>query len=178
MHTLTIVLPTIAGREAERERTIAAYERLTPCEIQWVHVYDYPTCAEAWNAGASAAEGRYLHMGADDIEPETGAWFAAATSVVDAGGVPLGWVREDVQGVFGRDFCRAVFCLREWWHPVPPVHYYSDNAFDDLMRVSGHTPTVAEGFDFYHRKSMVGRDESPERLARDYSAYQAYRREL
>ena len=68
-----------------------------------------------------------------------------------------------------------MICRREWWRDVPAVHYYSDNAFDDLMRATGHPPTVVDGFDFLHLRAMAGRDESSERLLRDREAYEEWR---
>ena len=175
MTTLSVVMPTIAGREPELARTVETYERLTPIEIEWIIERGHDNCGAAWNAGAAKATGEILHMGADDGEPETDAWFPAALSVIEDGNVPLGYVREGHSCLFGRDFCRVVICRREWWRPVIEQQYWSDNHFDDLMRAAGHTPTVAEGFDFYHRKSMVGRDDGPERMAREREAYEASR---
>jgi hypothetical protein len=172
---LSVVCPTIPGREPELARTVNAYERLTPVEIEWIIERGHDNCGTAWNAGAAKATGEILHMGADDGEPETDQWFPAAMSVIEQGGVPLGWVREDEIGRFGRDFARVVICRREWWQPVIERTYFSDNHFTDLMIAAGHAPTVAEGFDFYHRKSMVGRDDGPERMRRDQEAYEALR---
>lgn len=173
MSLLTIVMPTILGREEELERTIEAYERLTPAKIEWIVEHDHPTCAAAWTAGAEKATGEMLHLGNDDLEPETTGWFIAAAHCLRAGNVPLGWVTEDALGRFGRDFTRVPMCMREWWRPLPDLHYYSDNLFGDWMRQAGHPPTIAEGFDFYHRRSMVGRDESRPRVERDYAVYLA-----
>jgi hypothetical protein len=170
---LSIVMPTVPGRQDELARTIDAYERLTPnAEIEWIIERGHDTCGTAWNAGARKATGEVLHMGADDGEPETDRWLPAAELALALSRVPLGWVREGDQ-TFGRDFCRVVICRREWWQDVPDLHYFSDNCWTDLMIAAGHTPMVAEGFDFYHRKSMVGRDESPERLERERAAYLA-----
>jgi len=171
MILLSIVMPTIAGRESELARSVAAYERRTPVPIEWIIERGHATCGAAWNAGAAKATGEILHMGADDIEPESRFWLWAAMGVLNAGRIPLGYVREDEAGMFGRDFARVVICRREWWCDVPELHYWSDNAFDDLMRAAGHTPVIAEGFDFYHRKSMVGRDDSPKRMAAEREAY-------
>ena len=68
-----------------------------------------------------------------------------------------------------------MICRREWWQPVIEQTYFSDNHFDDLMRAAGHMPMVVEGFDFYHRRSMIGRDDGPERMAREREAYEASR---
>jgi hypothetical protein len=170
---LSIVLPTIPGREAEVARTIEIYEYRTHVPIEWIIERGHDNCGAAWNAGAPKATGEVLHMGADDIEPETDQWLPAALWAFHNGHVPLGYVREDEIGTFGRDFARVVICRREWWEPVIEQQYWSDNHFDDLMRAAGHTPEIAEGFDFYHRKSMVGRDES--RMEREREAYRALR---
>jgi hypothetical protein len=173
---LSIVMPTLPGREVELASSIDAYERLTPVEIEWIIERGHPNCGAAWNAGALKATGEILHMSADDGEPETNAWFPAAMHALDRGFIPLGWVREDEAGTFGRDFARVVICRREWWQPVVETTYWSDNHFDDLMRAAGHPPVPVVGFDFYHRRSMIGRDDSPERVERDREAYEASRR--
>lgn len=169
---LSVVMPTITGREQELARSIEAYERLTPLPIEWVIEHDHPTCAAAWDAGVPKTTGEILHMGADDIEPATDEWFPAALKVIEQGNVPLGWVME--HGVtFGRDFARVVICRREWWRDInPELHYWSDNQFDDLMRESGHQPVVAEGFDFLHRKSLIGRPDEAGWMERDRRIYE------
>jgi hypothetical protein len=171
---LSIVMPTMHFRQHHLVRTVALYERLTPVPIEWIVELGHDNCGAAWNAGARKATGDILHMGADDVEPESDAWFPAALSVLDRGGVPLGWVREPSgAGTFGRDFPRVVICRREWWVDVVEAHYWSDNHFGDVMAATGHPAIVAEGFDFFHRRSMVGRDDSPERVERDRQTYMA-----
>jgi hypothetical protein len=172
--TLSIVMPTIPGREDELARSVEAYERLTPVPIEWIVERGHTVCGTAWNAGALKATGDILHIGSDDLEPETDAWFPAALSAIEQDLVPVGWVREDELGVFGRDFCRVPICRREWWQDVPPIHIWSDNAFTELMIAGGHMPRVADGFDFYHRRSMIGRDETPQHIAADFAAYKAW----
>ena len=173
--SLSIVMPTIQGREDELERTIAAYERLTPREIEWIVERDHPTVASAWNAGAAKATGAVLHLGNDDLEPESDEWFPAALAALAMGSVPVGWVREHGL-VFGRDFPRVPVCMRSWWEPLDPrLHYWADNQFGDVQAKQGHFTIVMDDFDFLHRKSMIGRDESAERLARDHAVYEAQR---
>src|ERR1035441_473431 len=131
---LSVIMPTIDGRPLELGRTMDAYERLTPVPIEWHVLHNYPNCGVAWNVGAAIATGDILHMGADDIEPVSDAWFPAALAAIERGMVPLGWVNEPSgAGTFGRDFPRVVICRREWWRDVPEIHYWSDNAFGDLM---------------------------------------------
>jgi hypothetical protein len=162
------VLPTIDGRQHELVRTVSMYERLTATDIEWIVETNHPNCGLAWNAGAKRATGTYLHITADDLEPETDQWLGAAIETTKQNRVPMGYVREGSQR-FGRDFCRVIFCRREWWRDVFEAHYYTDNHFTDLMRRRGHWPIITEGFDFRHRKSMVGRNE--ERMRQDHLAY-------
>lgn len=169
---ISIVVPTVSGREDELVRTVAAYEEMTATPIEWIVERGHSNCGAAWNAGARKATGEILHMTADDLEPDTDAWLPAAVAAIERGSVPLGLVWEDAIGAFGRDFCRVPLCRRDWWQDVPEIHYFSDNAFTDLMIATGHSPMVADGFDFYHRRSMVGRDETPERIDRDREAYE------
>lgn len=172
---LSIVIPTIAGREDQLDRTIARYNALTRVGIEWLIERDHPTCGAAWNAGAAKATSEVLHISADDLEPEAPDWLNAAARVLEAGFAPLGLVREDELGTFGGDFCRVPICLRDWWVDVPAdLHYYTDNAFTDLMGASGHPPLIAEGYDFYHRRSMVGRGagmEEGDRVQHDWTIY-------
>lgn len=148
------------------------YERLTHTPIEWVVETGHDNCGAAWNAGARRATGEYLHFTADDLEPDSDDWLTPALAATAAGCVPVGWVHEDAAGRFGRDFPRVPFCRREWWQNIPEVHYFSDNAVGDLMARRGIVPMVVDGYDFYHRRSMVGRDESPERLERDRRVYE------
>lgn len=175
MPGVSIVIPTIAGRESDFARAAAAYERLTaPGCIEWIVELDHPTCGAAWNAGAARATGTYLHFTADDLEPMTAAWLPAAAAACEQGYVPLGIVQEPGLKPIGRDFPRVPFCRREWWIPVPPIHYFSDNAFGALVGRAGHPGLVADGYDFYHHRSLVGRKpfNGPEYQA-DRAAYKA-----
>lgn len=172
---VSIVIPTITGREETFANTVSAYERLTTADgIEWIVERDYPTCGAAWNAGAERASGDYLHFTADDLEPMSAAWLPAAIAVCETGCVPLGLVQDPGENPIGRDFPRVPFCRREWWIPVPPIHYFSDNAFGALVGRAGHPCIVAEGYDFYHHHSMIGRRAftGPDYQA-DWAAYKA-----
>ena len=175
---LSIVIPTIAGREATLERTLTAYQdRCRPgCEFETIVIRDRPTCGDAWNAGAELAQGEYLHFGADDLEPADPTWWAGAIAVCLAGALPVGWVTEHDQR-FGLDFARVPFLRRDWWPlagPMPEqLHYFTDTLITDRLARHGIRTCQAPGFDFFHHRSMVGRDETPERLDRDHDLYLA-----
>jgi hypothetical protein len=77
---ISVIIPTIRGREEWLERTIAAYERTTE-NYELIVLNDFPTCGQAWNAGLLQAKGEYLHLSADDLEPHVGWWEAAVQSL-------------------------------------------------------------------------------------------------
>jgi len=177
MPVLSIVMPTIKGREDYLKRAMLVYEQRTDAEIEWLIVHDRPTCGQAWNEGAAQATGTFLHLSADDLEPWTFHWLSVAIHATQRGGVPLGTVREGAE-LFGNDFCRVPFCRREWWQDIPAdLHYYTDNAFTDLMVRDGHEPVTAPGYDFLHRKAMVGRGagmSESDRMERDSAVYRRW----
>ena len=168
---VSIIVPTIDGRQDELVRTVSAFERRSPAFIEWIVETGHDNCGAAWHAGARRATSDHLLMAADDLEPSSPAWLPAAIEAVELGHVPVGWVRE-AAGQFGRDFPRVPFCRREDWIDVPECHYYSDNAFGELQAREGRVACIAPGYDFIHRRSMVGRDETPERLARDRTVFE------
>src|SRR4051794_37075851 len=87
MTTITVVIPTVTGREDDLARCIDAYLTRSVHDVTVVTFKDLPTCAEGWNAGADVAAGDYLHFSADDLEPANG-WDVAAIAAVDAGFLP------------------------------------------------------------------------------------------
>ena len=87
---ISIVIPTIAGREDWLRKCTRMYEALTPgAEI--IVIKDAPSCGVAWRLGAEQATREYLHLTADDILPKTG-WWQAAMSFIDIGLFPAAMV--------------------------------------------------------------------------------------
>jgi hypothetical protein len=164
------------------DRTIAAYERLTPCRIEWIIERDHVTCGSAWADGIARSSGRWVHVAADDLEPASEGWLAAAAAALEFDRVPLGRVHEGAE-TFGRDFCRVPMFQRQWWrdtraqgllHGLSALHYFSDNLVTDAMIAAGHEPVVVDGYDFIHRRSQVGRGAGMSeagRMEHDRSAY-------
>lgn len=175
--TLVVAIPTVTGREAHLERCGHAYHETTPTDVRLklVVVRDRSTCGEVWNESAEIAlEGAqapnftpvYLHCTADDLEPLPG-WYEAAVGVVESGGTPSALIytarpgQSDVvesHGDWGvryparqvTSMSRIPFCRAEQWIPIPPIHYFSDNAFSSAMFTQG-IPIVADpGFAFRH----------------------------
>jgi hypothetical protein len=83
---LSLVIPTIPGREHWLERSLAAYEQTTE-DYELLIVRDFDTCGKAWGHGLAEATGDYIHLSNDDIEPRPG-WWEAGTDILDRGLLP------------------------------------------------------------------------------------------
>ena len=98
---IAVIIPTIPGREALYERTVAAYKATADertvaaykatADVRIITVRNRPTCGQAWTEGADAAAGLadidYIHLAADDLEPHAG-WAEAAMGAADRGIYP------------------------------------------------------------------------------------------
>ena len=87
---LTIVIPTIAGREEYLERAVKGYDERTSGRHQLLVIPEAPTCGIAWQRGAElalAAGTDYIHFGADDVVPDWN-WNVPLQEAVDQGFIP------------------------------------------------------------------------------------------
>ena len=178
MPRLLVVIPTVTGREHHLRRCERAYRAVTPPDVQldiatWL---DKPTCGEVWNTGARFAatlRADYVHMTADDLEPLPGS-IEAAIEIVDKGATPsaLIWTARDGQpdtleshGTWAMhflsptevDMSRIPFCRPEQWIPIPPIHYWSDNAFSVACRVQSIPMIADQRYAFRHHWASEGR---------------------
>lgn len=186
--TLSIVLPTIRGREHWLERTAASYARLTDVDYELLVEHDHPGCGPAWQAGGERARGRYLFMAADDLEPACHGWERAAMAACDRGVLPApriyhsdgslqscgeSWERSELDGQ-ATGFTRAPFMSREQWDAIEPMldaHYFTDNWVSWRGRQEGYPTVVTYGFDLTHHLAVEGRDDG--RLAADHDVFVA-----
>lgn len=67
---ISVVIPTVAGREHSLERCLAAYR--ATADVELIVLADRQTCGVAWQEGIEQATGDYLHLSADDLEPHPG----------------------------------------------------------------------------------------------------------
>jgi hypothetical protein len=188
---ITVVIPTVAGRETDLARCLNAYHERSVHHIAVTTFKDRPTCAEGWNAGAAEADGDYLHFSADDLEPHKG-WDVAAIEACDAGVLPAPRIvnpagRLDYCGVHGvemEDWARVQMSVIPFmplglWKqigPVPPIHYYSDNYVSWRAGLAGWPTVVRRGFEFTHHWAKPGRGAGmsyEQRMAHDRAAYAA-----
>lgn len=170
---LTIVIPTVTGRE---ENLAALKENLsrTAPDATLLIFRDRATCGEVWNHGADQATTQYVTMLADDLLPHPG-WWQAAAGVVERGFIPApylwtatpegrtfesggGW-----QAMMGRGmqtgWSAVPFCRPTDWTPIPPIHYFSDNAYTDAMAAKRIVAIVEPGFAFDHTWAQAARQQ-------------------
>jgi hypothetical protein len=188
---ITVVIPTVTGREADLARCLKAYETRSVHDVYPVTFKDLGTCAEGWNAGAKFAKGDYLHFSADDLEPHEG-WDVAAVEAVERGFLPAPRLTNPagkldycgVHGVEMEDWARVQMStvpfmpMRLWAEigPVPPIHYFSDNFVSWRAAVAGWPTAVRRGYEFTHHWATPGRGAGmtyEQRMAHDRAAYAA-----
>jgi hypothetical protein len=189
---VSVVIPTIHGREEVYARCRAAYERTCDglCELEIITEREHAAVGLAWQAGAAAAGGDFIHLGNDDCEPHAG-WLEAAMEAVaagflpspqvyDAGGYPQGL---PVWGAVAPDWtpvsCALIpFMSREQWSKIQPLftaHYYTDNFITDRAAAAGWPCVLRTGYAFTHWWAQPGRGagmSESNRLASDERLYQ------
>jgi len=169
---ISVICPTVSGREDHFERCKAAYERTLGNDLQWISLKDYPTCGDAWNAGAEKADGEYIHFTADDLEPHDG-WLEPAVEAVKRNYLPAPRI---VNPAGGLDYCgyhgvempdKAIvemsvipFMSREQWDQIGPcleIHYFSDNYLSWRGARAGYKTVVRRAYAFTHYWAEPGR---------------------
>lgn len=134
---ISIVIPTVKGREDWLRKSIRTYTRETP-DAEIIVITDYPSCGEAWIEGAAKSTREYVHFTADDIVPAEN-WWVDATRMLSRGIVPVcnvySWQNrpewsEAPMGEMGSYhnvmvpfLSRTMLNLKNW---MLPIHYGSD----------------------------------------------------
>jgi hypothetical protein len=163
---ISIIIPTVTGREDHYGRCLAAYRDRTAAEFEIITETDHATVGLAWQAGAQRAAGDYIHFTCDDLEPLAG-WDLAAVTASDAGSVPApkvtdartgelqswpAWGREHEDGT-DAGFSAIPFLSRAMWEAVRPLlvsHYYSDDFISYRARKRGWPSLMCNGYAFRH----------------------------
>lgn len=171
---VSVIIPTIAGREEHLERCVTAYAALAPGNyaLDLIIEHGHPAVGVAWQAGAGKASGEYLHLTNDDIEPHPG-WHAPAIEAVQHGHLPAPQVygpAGELQslpawGRLGEDWTPVAmttlpFCSRAQWEtisPLAPLHYYADDYFSYRGRKAGWGTVLRSGYAFTHHWAQAGR---------------------
>jgi hypothetical protein len=165
---ISIVIPTISGRERSFERCVSQYAATTDdCEI--IGIKNEKACGIAWGLGAEKATGDYIHLTADDLIPHEG-WAEAAMEVADRGALPAASVLNpdellncpvylepryrNVPNVLVPFFSRKQWELGRW---IVPIHYGSDDWITYMARRRGIEVELSERYRFSHSADAEGR---------------------
>ena len=180
---ISVVCPTVTGREGYLRDCEAAYARTTE-DYEFIAVKDPGPCGVGWNIGAEKATGDYIHFTADDLNPHDG-WWEAAKEVIDRGQVPspvVYWPDGRVQSCGGSwealeedgavtEFTRVPILSREMWDavkPMLPIHYFTDNYVSFKTTKAGWPTVVCLACGFTHHMAQEGRVNT---MGEDCEAY-------
>lgn len=189
---IAVVIPTIPGREELYERTVAAYK--ATAEVTIITVRNRPTIGQAWNDGAEVAlttDADYLHLSADDVEPQPG-WSEACIGLADTGIYPSPRIL-NIDGTLhscgtmgggmllpecdsGMPCASSPFPFMRMgaWNeigPCPPIHYYADDYLGWRARMCGLDVQVSREFCLLHLEGMTGRAPLVKRAMQDRATF-------
>lgn len=174
---LSVVIPTISGREESLARTVAAYENtLKKKSHELIVVKDESSWPRACNEGYARSSGDIVHFTADDLVPEADwyrevcAWLKnvdelPAAKVYDFG---PGGSRRFSNAVDGSDlelvhFTRVPIMRRDQWErigPWPEITYFADIWLSEKARTIGIRTRMFYSYVFFHHWSQIGRVDS------------------
>ena len=196
MPLISIIIPTVDGREDHLDRCVEAYRSRTEADHEIILYHNLPTCGAAWILGAEIAVGDYLHFTADDLEPFEG-WDLAAIEAADRGMQPSPWISDPdgvtqfrgIWGGIGLSDWQAVpmstipFMSRKMLESALPLldaHYYTDNWVSDQLLRGGYSTVFRPGYRFTHHWAQPGRGAGmteSERMTHDRLLYEKATRE-
>lgn len=193
MSTISVVVPTLTGREGLLDQAKRAYSEHSPGHsIEWVVVRNRRTCGEGWAEGVRHATGDWLHLAADDILPHPG-WADAAIEAAEQGFYPSPRLLTPQGGVEAcgsmgsglllddcPDWTPCVsspfaFIRRDLLPPdvILPIHYSCDDHLSHLARCAGLRVVVRRPYCFTHLEGLIGRDEVVARVHADRAEFLA-----
>lgn len=181
---ISIVVPTVTGREHWLERCLTAYQTtLRDRDHELIVVKDRPSCGVAWNTGIGRAKGTYIHLSADDLEP-VGDWWVPAMESADRGELPSARIlntdgtlqscgTDHLEHEDGEEavVARVPFATREQFDKIGPMmneQYMGDYWFSHRGRQCGYRSVVRREYCFFHHYAQEGRIDT---LAADVLAY-------
>lgn len=190
---LSVVIPTLTGREQSLARAIKGYERvLAGREWELIVIEDRPTWPHACNEGFHAANGDVLHFSADDLEPLPGAFDEVLPWLETHDELPAPrCMNHAPDGVFdnaedGPDgaitwFTRIPLLRRDQYErigPWPEFNYVADIWLSEKARTLGIETRIFYSYAFVHYWEQVGRKEDAPTLALARRALHQLRQEM
>jgi hypothetical protein len=181
---ISVVCPTVDGREAHYTRCLNAYSHTVGDVLEWLPCFNLRTCGIGWQMGADAATGDFLHFTADDLEPHPG-WAEAAMRAARDDIIPMPTIYGPSGGIeplgpATQGCTRIPFCTMEQWKkigPMIPLHYYTDNWFSERARQAGYLLREVPEYAFTHHWAQPARGagmSQSERMVHDHQRFLEY----
>jgi hypothetical protein len=173
---LSVVIPTISGREEHLARCISAYQATSP-DAELVVVEDENSWPAACNEGYRQSKGDIVHFTADDLEPLPSWWqevtaaletedILPAAKVLNADG---SWDNEGDGPDGGHPhFTRVPIMRRDQWERIgewPEFNYVADVWVSEKGRTLGIETRMFYSYAFVHHWAQVGRRDGPQDMA-------------
>lgn len=190
---LSVVVPTISGREFSLDRALTAYhETLKGEDYEVIVIKDAPTWPTACNRGYEKANGDVIHFTADDLEPLPGWHVDALKALAERDELPAPAVYDySPQGRFanaedGPDgalthFTRIPIMTRDQYERIgiwPEIVYYADLWVSEKARTIGIETRLIYSYAFVHHWSQVGRVDSSKNLTKAGADLRRLRQEM
>ena len=177
---ISIVVPTLTGREKTLKRCLAAYKKTSPASVEIIVIRDKPSWPTACNLGAKQATGDILHFTADDLEPLPGWHREAVKWLKDHDELPAPKVfNYKADGVWDNEidgpdkaipqFTRIPLMTRGQYDRIgawPQFNYVADIWLSAKARTLGIETRMIHSYAFVHHWESVGRVDSPEELVK------------
>lgn len=189
---LSVIIPTLYGREDSLKRCVDAYEATGPPEMEIITVANKPTWPTACNIGYTMAKGDILHFSADDLEPLDGWWQEAFAWLEEHDELPAPKVMDfSVDGPWHNhmdgpdkaipEFTRIPLMRRDQYErigPWPEYNYVADIWLSEKARTLGIETRNIHSYAFVHHWSQVGRTDNHRTLVEASRVLQRLRRNL
>jgi glycosyltransferase involved in cell wall biosynthesis len=172
---LTVVIPTITGRETDVARCINAYEATSP-DAALIIVKDKTSWPAACNEGYRQSTGDIIHFTADDLEPLPGWWQEATAAMKTEDILPAAKVlNHSADGVWDNagdgpfpHFTRVPIMRRDQYERIgewPEFNYVADVWVSEKGRTLGIETRMFHSYAFVHHWAQVGRRDGPQDMA-------------
>jgi glycosyltransferase involved in cell wall biosynthesis len=175
---LSVVIPTITGRELDLANTREAYATTAP-DAELVIVKDKPNWPAACNEGYRRSKGDIVHFTADDLEPLPGWWQEVTAAMETEDILPAAKVlNHSADGPWdnhgdGPDgghphFTRVPIMRRDQWERIgewPAFNYVADVWVSEKGRTLGIETRMFYSYAFVHHWAQHGRRDGPQDMA-------------
>lgn len=184
---LSVVIPTMTGREESLARCLAAYKATSPELTEYVIVKDAAAWPTACNRGYHLASGDIVQLSADDLEPLPGWWEETLDWLDNHDELPAPVVlNHSADGPWDNaidgpdkavpEFTRIPIMRRDQWERIgdwPEVNYVADVWVSKRGRTLGIETRMIHSYRFVHHWEQTGRKDGPDEMARARATLEA-----